>query len=43
MRHALDIRLRLNIDESELRSGETPRETVERLLREVMTVDDQVA
>jgi hypothetical protein len=42
MQHALDIRLRLHIDEAEVRPGETPRETAERLLREVMTVDDEV-
>jgi hypothetical protein len=42
MRHALDIRLRLHIDEAEIRPGETLRDTAERLLREVMTVDDKV-
>jgi hypothetical protein len=42
MQHALDIRLRLHIDEAEIRPGETPRDTAERLLREIMTVDDKV-
>jgi hypothetical protein len=40
MQHALDIRLRLHIDEAEIRPGETPRDTAERLLRDIMTVDD---
>jgi hypothetical protein len=42
MRYALDIRLRLHIDEADIRPGETLRDTAERLLREVMTVDDKV-
>jgi hypothetical protein len=40
--HALDVRLRLRIHEAEIRPGENPRETAERLLREIMTVDDQL-
>jgi hypothetical protein len=40
MQHALDIRLRLHIDEAEIRPGETPRDTAERLLRDIMSVDD---
>jgi hypothetical protein len=32
----------LKIDEAEIRPGETPRDAAERLLREVMTVDDKV-
>jgi hypothetical protein len=42
MQHALDIRLRLQIHEAEIAPGETPRDTAERLLREIMTVDDEV-
>jgi hypothetical protein len=42
MEHAFEVRLRLLIDEAEIRAGETARETAERLLREIMTVDDQV-
>jgi hypothetical protein len=42
MQHALDIRLRLHIEDTEIRPGDTPRDTVERLLREIMTVDDKV-
>ena len=42
MQHVLDIRLRLHIDQAEVKPGETPRDTAERLLREIMTVDDQV-
>jgi hypothetical protein len=42
MSHALDIRLRLHIHEAEIKPGETPRDTAERLLREIMTVDDQL-
>jgi hypothetical protein len=42
MHHALDIRLRLHIDESEIRPGEVPREAAERLLREILTVNDEV-
>ena len=42
MHHTLEIRLRLTIDQTEIRPGETPRDTAERLLREVMTVDDEV-
>jgi hypothetical protein len=42
MQHALDIRLRLHIDETEIEPGETPRDTAERLLREIMTVNDRV-
>jgi hypothetical protein len=42
MLHALDVRLRLNIDEAEIRPGETPCDTAERLLREIMTVEDKV-
>jgi hypothetical protein len=42
MQHALEIRLRLHIDETELAPGETPREAAERLLREIMTVDDKL-
>jgi hypothetical protein len=42
MRHALEIRLQLHIDDAEIMSGETPRDTAERLLREIMTVDDKV-
>jgi hypothetical protein len=42
MQHALDIRLRLHIDEAEVRPGETPGDAAERLLREVMTVEDEV-
>jgi hypothetical protein len=42
MLHALDIRLRLQIDHGELRPGETPRDAAERLLREIMTVEDRV-
>jgi hypothetical protein len=42
VQHALDIRLRLHIDQAEIRPGETPRDTAQRLLREVMTVDDEV-
>jgi hypothetical protein len=42
MQHALDIRLRLNIHEDEIRRGESPRDAAERLLREIMTVDDEL-
>jgi hypothetical protein len=42
MRHALDIRLRLHIDDAEITSGETARSTAEGLLREIMTLDDEV-
>jgi hypothetical protein len=42
MEHAFEVRLRLLIDQAEIRAGETARETAERLLREIMTVDDQV-
>lgn len=42
MQHAIDIQLRFNIDETEIRPGDTPRDTAERLLREVMTVHDKV-
>jgi len=42
MQHVLDIRLRLHIDQAEVKPDETPRDTAERLLREIMTVDDQV-
>ena len=42
MRHALDVRLRLHIDEAEIWPGETPRETAVRLLREVMTANDEL-
>jgi hypothetical protein len=42
MQHALDIRLRLHIHETEIGPGETPRDAAERLLREIMTVEDQV-
>jgi hypothetical protein len=42
MQHTLDILLRLHIDEAEVRPGEAPRDTAERLLREIMTVDDKV-
>jgi hypothetical protein len=42
MQHVLDIRLRLHIDETEIRPGETPRDAAERVLREVMTVDDEL-
>jgi hypothetical protein len=41
MRHGLDIRLRLHFDQAEIRPGETPRDTAERLLRQVLTVDDK--
>jgi hypothetical protein len=42
MQHTLDVQLRLHIDESEIGPRESPRETAERLLREIMTVDDRV-
>jgi hypothetical protein len=42
MRHALDVRLRFHIDEDEVWPGESPRETAVRLLREVMTANDEV-
>lgn len=42
MRHALDVRLRLHIDEAEMWPGESLRDAAERVLREVMTVDDEV-
>jgi hypothetical protein len=42
MEHAFEVRLRLLIDEAEIGAGETARETAERLLREIMTVDDEV-
>jgi hypothetical protein len=42
MQHTFDIRLRLHIDDAEIRSGDSPRDTAERLLREIMTVDDTV-
>jgi hypothetical protein len=42
MSHALDIWLRLHIDEGDTRPGETPRDVAERLLREIMTVEDKV-
>jgi hypothetical protein len=42
IQHALDIRMRLHIDEGEMRPGETPGDTAHRLLREVLTVDDEV-
>jgi hypothetical protein len=42
MQHTLDIRLRLHIDEAEMGPGETPPDTAERLLREIMTVDDRL-
>jgi hypothetical protein len=42
MQHTFEIRLRLHIDEAEIRPGDTPRETAERLLREIITVDDEV-
>jgi hypothetical protein len=42
MQHALDIWLRLHIDEGETRPGETPCDVAERLLREVMTIEDKV-
>ena len=42
MEHALDIRLRLRIDDAEMRPGDTPRDAAERLLREIMTVDDEL-
>jgi hypothetical protein len=42
MSHALDVRLRLHIDDAEIRPGETVRSTAEGLLREIMTADDEV-
>ena len=42
MHHALDVRLRLHIDDAEMRPGETAQDTAERVLREIMTVDDKV-
>jgi hypothetical protein len=42
MTHELDIRLRLQIDHSELLPGESPYDAAERLLREIMTVEDKV-
>jgi hypothetical protein len=42
VQHPLDVRLRLQIDEAEIAPGETPRDAAERLLREIMTVDDEV-
>jgi hypothetical protein len=42
MRHALDVRLRFHIDEGEVWPGESPREAAARLLREVMTANDEV-
>jgi hypothetical protein len=42
MSHALDVRLRLHIDDAEIRPGETARSTAEGLLREIMTADDEV-
>jgi hypothetical protein len=42
MQHALDIRLRLQIDEAEIRPGETPSDTAERLLREIITANDEI-
>jgi hypothetical protein len=42
MTHEFDIRLRLQIDNSELLPGETPCDAAERLLREIMTVGDRV-
>ncbi|HWE08269.1 MAG TPA: hypothetical protein VG325_02875 [Solirubrobacteraceae bacterium] len=42
MRHALDVRLRLHVDDEEIRPGDTVHTTAEGLLREIMTVDDEV-
>lgn len=40
--HVVDIHLRLKIHASEIWPGETARDTAARLLREIMTVDDEV-
>jgi hypothetical protein len=42
MQHALDIWLRLHIDEAEIRAGERPLDTAERLLRQILTTNDKV-
>lgn len=42
MHQTLDIRLRMHIAQAEMRPGEAPSDTAERLLRELMTVDDKV-
>jgi hypothetical protein len=42
MQHVLHVRLRLHVHETEVRQGQTPRDTAESLLREIMTVDDEL-
>jgi hypothetical protein len=42
MQHALDIWLRLHIDEAEIRAGERPLDTAERLFRQILTTNDKV-
>jgi hypothetical protein len=42
MRYSLDVRVRLHIDDVEVPPGGTVRGTAEDLLREIMTVEDEV-
>jgi hypothetical protein len=42
MQHVVDVRLLLHVHETEVRPGQTPRDTAQALLREIMTVDDEV-
>jgi hypothetical protein len=42
MQHALDVRLRLHIDETGIKPGESPFDAAERLLREIVTADDKL-
>jgi hypothetical protein len=42
MMHIVDVHLRLHIDDTEIEPGEWPRDAAARLLREIMTVDDEV-
>jgi hypothetical protein len=38
--HELEIRLKLHIDDAEIGPGDTPRDTAERWLRTILSVED---